>query len=468
MQKLYILSLGCAKNLIDSEVMGSQAVSGGLELTENPDLAQAILINTCAFIQPAKEEALEAILAFAEKKKQVGGNLKLIAAGCLVQRYGKELFDELPEVDLFIGTGEVGRFGKHLLSLNKEKPRRQIVLSKPDFLMTAANERILPLQAASAYLKISDGCSNCCSYCAIPSMRGVARSRQPDDILLEAQNLSARGIREIILIGQDTTAYGLDLKKRPTLSGLLSDLASLSGVRLRLLYAHPAHVTDDLLETIAASDNICRYLDLPAQHIDDAVLSAMNRKVSSRTINQIIVRARGMMPDIALRTSLIVGFPGETAKRFARLLDFVKEARFDHLGVFTYSREEGTTAALLSSRISEKEKARRRDLLMSEQADISYNINQTLIGSVQEVLIEEKSERQGYALVGRCRRQAPEIDGVTYVQGADAKIGQIVSCRLTASDHYDLFGEIIKDRNCGGRRGSTTRPPKKPKRDADF
>lgn len=442
--KLHIISLGCSKNLIDSEVMGGLAHASGMTLVENPQNADVIIVNTCGFIQAAKEEALEIILNLAHEKKTRRPDLKLVVAGCLAQRYGKELLKEIPEVDLFIGTGEVGNVAIHLQALNAPQPRRTAVLSKPDFLMTARHERVLSSASSTAYLKISDGCSNCCTYCAIPSIRGKARSRRPDDILREAENLVVRGIREIIVIGQDTTAYGRDLKIRPKLSRLLSDMASLSGLQwLRLLYAHPAHITTDILEAMAENEKICRYIDLPIQHIDDTILGAMNRKVSADQIKDFIRQARSIMPDVALRTSLIVGFPGETPKRFERLLDFVRDTRFDHLGVFTYSREEGTAAAKMPSRISEKEKERRRELIMSEQAGVSHAINQKLIGTTQEVLVEEKSDREGYAFVGRCRRQAPEIDGVTYVKGGGLKIRDLVKCEITAADHYDLFGKVI-------------------------
>lgn len=436
--KLHIVSLGCSKNLIDSEVMGGLARSSGMTIVDRPDDADIIIVNTCGFIQPAKEEALEVILTLAEAKKKTGRDQKLIVAGCLAQRYGKELIDAVAEVDLWIGTGEVGNIVHHL-----KRTKRAAVITKPDFLMTSRHERILSPGAVTAYLKISDGCSNRCAYCAIPSIRGKARSRKPDDILLEAQGLIKRGIREIILIGQDTTAYGRDLKTRPTLPALLHDLAHLHGLQwLRLLYAHPAHITRDVLETMARHKQICRYIDLPVQHICSKILSAMNRGVTAEHISGIITQARSIMPDVALRTSIIVGFPGETQKRFDALLDFVRRARFDHLGVFTYSREEGTKAAIMPQRISGKEKERRRDAVMSEQADISHSINQSLIGSTQQVLIESKSDREGYAFIGRSRRQAPEIDGVTYVKDADAKIGRFVHCRITGADHYDLFGEI--------------------------
>jgi len=441
--KLNIISLGCSKNLIDSEVMGGEACAHGMTLVESPHDADVVIVNTCGFIGPAKEEALEAILTMAEEKKK--RPLKLIVAGCLAQRYAKELQTEIPEVDLFVGVGEVGRIADHLQNINAAKSRRKAFISKPDFLMTSQHERILSSNSVTAYLKISDGCSNCCTYCAIPSIRGKARSRTPDDILIEAQSLIRRGIKEIILIGQDTTAYGRDLKSLPKLSNLLTDLAKLRGLDwLRLLYAHPAHITTDVFEAMAAHKNICRYLDLPIQHIDDAILTAMNRKVTAARITDIMAEARLILPDVALRTSIIVGFPGETPKRFENLLNFVHQARFDHLGVFPYSREEGTKAANLPSRIPEKEKERRRDAIMSEQADISHAINAALVGSVQEVLIEEKSEREGYAFVGRSRRQAPEIDGVTYIQDKTVKIGDIVQCKITSADHYDLYGKLLK------------------------
>jgi len=442
--KIHIISLGCPKNLIDSEVMGGLLNKSGQQMVDRDDSADIVIVNTCAFINPAKEESLEEILTLAEEKKKGNRQFKLVVAGCLAQRYGKELSAQIPEVDLFIGTGEVGNIVRHVNKLDEIKFRRANVITKPDFLMTSQHPRILSSTMTSAYLKISDGCSNCCSYCVIPAIRGKARSRKPDDILREAENLTARGIEEIIITGQDTTAYGKDLKNRPRLSGLLNDMAKIKGIKwIRLLYAHPAHITKDVLETITANKKICRYIDLPIQHTDDTILQSMNRKVTGDKIKEIIAQARKIIPDVALRTSLIVGFPGETPKRFERLLQFVREIKFDHLGVFIYSREEGTSATQLKSQIPEKEKECRRDLIMNEQAAISNAINKSLIGSIQEVLIEEKSDRPDYNFMGRCRRQAPEIDGITYVKGTQAKIGKIVKCKITDADDYDLFGEII-------------------------
>ncbi|MFZ3103624.1 MAG: 30S ribosomal protein S12 methylthiotransferase RimO, partial [Smithella sp.] len=390
-KKIRIISLGCPKNLIDSEVMGGLLNQSGHQLVDQSDSADIVIINTCAFINPAKEEAIEEILTLAEEKKKNNPQLRIVVAGCLAQRYGKELFAQMPEVDLFIGTGEVGNIVSHIGNLHQEKHKRNTVITKPDFIMNSKHPRILSSTAASAYLKISDGCSNHCSYCVIPSIRGAARSRQPDDILQEAEILIRRGIKEIIITAQDTTNYGRDLKGRPKLSTLLSEMAKIKNLKwIRLLYAHPSRVTIDLLETIAANEKMCRYIDLPIQHIDDDILKAMNRKVTGAKIKEVIAQARKIISGVALRTSLIVGFPGETPTRFNRLLDFVNETKFDHLGVFTYSREEGTIAANLKSQVSEKEKERRRETIMNEQAAISAAINKTLLGSIQEVLIEEK------------------------------------------------------------------------------
>ena len=442
--KLHIISLGCSKNLIDSEVMAGLASQSGRQLSDKSDNADIVIVNTCAFINPAKEESIEEILALAEEKKK-GRRFRLIVAGCLAQRYGRELIAQIPEVDLFIGTGEVGNIVRHIDRLGDEKSSRGAVITKPDFLMSAKHERVRSSTTASTYLKIADGCSNCCTYCAIPSIRGQARSREPADILQEAASLAARGIKEIILTAQDTTAYGGDRKSRPQLSELLRDLTKIRGIKwIRLLYAHPAHITTAVLETIAAEQKICRYIDLPIQHIDDGILKAMNRRVTAAQISGIIAEARRIIPDVALRTSLIIGFPGETQRKFGRLLNFIRQTKFDHLGVFTYSREDGTGAAVLKPQIPEKEKERRREIIMSEQVPISQTINKALIGSIQEVLIEEKSDRPDYAFIGRCRRQAPEIDGMTYIKAANARIGSIVSCRITDSDEYDLFAEVIR------------------------
>jgi ribosomal protein S12 methylthiotransferase len=445
-KKVHIVSLGCPKNLIDSEVMAAALASGGYLLTDRLEEASVILINTCAFILPAKEESIEEILRAAAWKR--GGTAPcthLVVTGCLPQRYGHSLKKALPEVDLFLGIAEIPNIAGHLDRLFEPAPRRQCsVIGKADFLMNANHRRLLSAPAHSAYLKIADGCTNRCSYCAIPSIRGKRRSRTVDDIVEEANQLAAQGVRELILTAQDTTAYGMDRKGKPTLSRLLRNLAGIGGIAwIRVLYTYPAHITEELLRTMAAEAKICHYLDIPIQHSDDTVLRAMHRRGNSALIRDVIKQARTIIPDIALRTSLITGFPGETLRRFENLLAFIREIRFDHLGVFPYSREEGTEAASFPSRISEKEKQRRRDILMEAQAGISSEINNTLIGTRQEVLVECAGDIAGYPYVGRCRRQAPEIDGVTHIRGGGTEAGALIACRIIGADDYDLFAEML-------------------------
>jgi ribosomal protein S12 methylthiotransferase len=445
-KKVHIVSLGCPKNLVDSEVMAASLAAGGYLLTDRPEEASIILINTCAFILPAKEESIEEILRMAAwKHGGKGPCTHLVVTGCLPQRYRRGLKKALPEVDLFLGIDAIPNITLHLDRLFEAVPQRRYpVIGKPEFLMTARHGRLISGPTHSAYLKIADGCTNRCSYCAIPSIRGKARSRTIDDILEESEILAAQGVRELIVTAQDTTAYGMDRKGKPTLSRLLRNLAGISGISwIRILYAYPAHLTEELLRTMAAEAKICHYLDIPIQHSDDTILRAMHRRGDSALIRTVIEKARGIVPDIAIRTSLITGFPGETPRRFENLLAFVREIRFDHLGVFTYSREEGTDAAALPSRISEKEKQRRRDILMDMQAGISGEINSALIGTQQEVLIEGRGDVTGYPYVGRCRRQAPEIDGVTHIRGETTETGALVTCRITDTDDYDLFAEII-------------------------
>jgi ribosomal protein S12 methylthiotransferase len=426
--------------------MAGALAEAGYGLTESPQEASAIMVNTCAFIRSAKEESIEEILRMAAwKRGGKGPCTHLVVTGCLPQRYGHGLTKTLPEVDLFLGIAEIPNVARHLDSLFEAVPRRRhSIVGKPSFLMTAGHRRLISAPTHSAYLKIADGCTNRCSYCAIPSIRGKARSRTIDDIVEEAETLAAQGVRELIVTAQDTTAYGVDRKGKPALSHLLGRLANVGGIYwIRVLYTYPAHFTEELLRTIAREDKICHYLDIPIQHSNDAILRAMHRRGDGKAIRNVIKKAREIVPDIALRTSLITGFPGETPRRFEHLLSFIREIRFDHLGVFTYSREEGTEAAAFPSRISEKEKQRRRDVLMEAQAGISHDINSAMIGTLQEVLVEGEGDLAGYPHVGRCRRQAPEIDGVTHIRGGATKAGALIACRIVDSDDYDLFGETI-------------------------
>ncbi len=443
---VHIISLGCPKNLVDSEVMAALLAKSGYGITPQANKADIILINTCAFILSAKEESIDEILKMAEwKKRRKGACTHLVVTGCLPQRYGRGLEKELPEVDLFLGVGEVGNIVHHLNGLTRaEAPSRRSIVGKPSFLMNAQTPRLISTPFYTSYLKIAEGCSNRCSYCVIPTIRGKARSREMEDILMEAETLAVGGVKEVIITAQDTTAYGRDLKGKPNLGDLLEGLASIKSLRwIRLLYTHPAGLTDEILKSMASYENICKYIDIPIQHIDNEILAAMKRRGGSDLIKKTIQRAREIIPGAALRTSIIVGFPGETRTKFNKLLSFIKETRFDHLGVFTYSKEEGTKAASYPSRISEPEKEVRRQNLMEEQSVISYEIYQALIGSIQEVLIEGKSEIPDHPYVGRCSRQAPEIDGVTYVKGESLATGNLVHCKITATTEYDLFAEVL-------------------------
>jgi len=443
-KKFHIVSLGCPKNLVDSEVMAGILMRRGFRLTTDAREAGIIIINTCAFILPAKEEAIEAILTAATYKKTAACH-RLIVAGCLPQRHGAELARAIPEVDLFIGTAEVPHIAEHLTGMATPRydgPR--VRTGRPDFLMHAGHPRRLMTPSYTAYLKIAEGCGNSCSYCIIPNLRGPARSRTPEDIVAEARKLVGRGVKELILIAQDTTAYGRDLPDRPSLTGLLRELAALEElVWIRLLYSHPAKITPELIRILNGDPKICPYLDMPIQHIDDEILGAMNRRGNGRKIRSLLKTLRAEGPDIALRTSLIVGFPGETKKKFSELMYFVRTARFDHLGVFPYYREEGTAAAALPARIPAAEKERRRELIMDAQADISGQLLRRRLDTVETVLIEGKSGQADYPFVGRTRRQAPEIDGITFVRGRGLRPGRFVSVRITAVTTYDLFGEVV-------------------------
>lgn len=424
--------------------MASLLAKEGFGITPSEETADIILVNTCAFILPAKEESIGEILRIADHKKR--GRCKyLVVAGCLPQRYGSALARELPEVDLFMGPGEIPRIAEKVEELCTRPGAAGIFTSTPRFLMDASFERILSAPLFSAYLKIAEGCDNRCSYCVVPSVRGRFRSRVPADILREAEGLARTGVKEVILIAQDTTAYGRDLSGRPKLSSLLDDLASIGDLRwIRLLYTHPAHITDDLLEVISRHDEICKYLDIPVQHIDDDILKSMGRRITGGRIRNVIARIREIIPGCALRTSLIVGFPGETKESFARLLAFVRETRFDHLGVFTYSREEGTRAARLSPQVRERTKERRRHIIMTGQAVISRKINEGLLGTREEVLIEKPSDDRRYRWQGRLKRQAPDIDGVTFVKARNITPGDSITCTIVNADAYDLWAEEVR------------------------
>lgn len=442
---VYLLSLGCPKNLIDAEVMSAILSREGVRITPREEDAEVILVNTCAFIRPAREESIHEILRLAGRKRK-GQCRHLIVTGCLPQRFGRDLLPQLPEVDLFLGPDEVPRIAAHLKGLlSGTSPERKLFTPGPTFLMTSDHPRLPSTPPHTAYLKIADGCSNRCAYCVIPSIRGRFRSRPMEDVLREADRLAGRGVKEIVLVAQDTTSYGRDLKEKPTLARLLTRLARTEGLRwIRVLYTYPARLTTELLEAVAREDRVCKYLDVPVQHIDEDILAAMNRRGSPEQLKKKIALARAIVPGIALRTSLIVGFPGETCRKFEKLLRFVEETRFDHLGVFTYCREEGTAAFRYRSQIPEEVKRARRDELMKRQASISAGLNRARVGDIVEVLVEGGSGKASFPFVGRTMGQAPDIDGVTFLKARAADAGDMVRCRILSAGTYDLFAERLQ------------------------
>ncbi len=407
------------------------------------DEADVIVINTCSFIREAQEESIETILN-AAGGKETGKCRRLVVTGCLPQRFGKELAAELPEVDLFLGTGEIAKIGELLENLPENDPPQKALIGKPDYLYDHHTPRLIASPPGSQYLKITEGCANCCSYCVIPRLRGNLRSRALSSVLEEARQAVSRGVKEVILIGQDITQYGQDLAEPTNLADLLCRLVKIERLRwIRLLYAHPAHLTPELIRLMAREGKICKYLDLPLQHIDDPILKAMNRKVSENEIRRLIDQLRQEIPGIVLRTSLMVGFPGESNKRFEKLLRFVKETKFDRLGVFTYSREEGTPAASLKGQVSEKIKMDRYHKIMAAQKLISRRKQKDLLGSRAMVLVQRPGRTGGVLWEGRTQGQAPEVDGVTFLTKGDARPGEMVEALITETTAYDLYGRII-------------------------
>ncbi|ABQ24926.1 SSU ribosomal protein S12P methylthiotransferase [Geotalea uraniireducens Rf4] len=441
-EKVSLVSLGCPKNLVDAEVMLGYLAKEKYEVTTDEREADIIIVNTCSFIKEAKQESIDTILDLADRKHDARCRL-LIVTGCLPQRYQEELVKELPEVDIFVGTGDYPRIAE--IIAEKEGMSEQLrYTGDPNFLYDEDLPRLQSSPYYTAYLKIAEGCSNCCSYCVIPSLRGAFRSRPLDKLLKEARELVARGVKEINLIAQDITGYGKDLAGGASLEGLIKELAALDGLQwIRLLYAYPDGISDSLIQLIRDEDKVCKYLDIPLQHVSDPVLKRMNRRSSEAEIRSLIAKLRGEIPGIALRTSLIVGFPGETDEDFKKLLHFVEETRFDRLGVFCYSREEGTPSAEMPDQVSERVKRERYKKLMRTQARVSFKHNRSLVDTEELVLIEGYSEETELLLKGRSSKQAPDIDGQVYVTSGNAQIGDIVKLRITDSSDYDLIGEIV-------------------------
>lgn len=435
--KVYIETLGCPKNFNDTEVAkGCLCEERDFTLADSPEEADIIMVNTCGFINDAKKESIDKILEMSGYKESGESEKKLVVSGCLSERYSKELFDEMPEVDCFIGVNEYERLPEILRNLHSRKnlvsgcvgdtlPRMRRKLDGNPFTST---------------LKIAEGCNNYCAYCVIPSIRGGFRSKKMEDVLAEAEELAASGCKELILIAQDVTNYGIDLYGEYKLPELLRQLCRIDALHwIRLMYCYEDRITDELIEVMAAEPKICHYIDIPIQHAADPVLRAMNRRSTGATIRSTIHRLREAIPDIHIRTTLIVGFPGETEQDFEELLDFVETARLERLGVFAYSREEGTPAGEMENQIDEAVKEERLDAIMRRQLDISLAVNQAKIGKCLEVLVEERDEDGSY--VGRTAYDAPEIDNaVLFTSKRDLRAGDFVQVQINDAFDYDLIG----------------------------
>lgn len=440
-QKVSMVSLGCPKNLVDAEVMLGVLAQQGYEITMDEKEAEVIIVNTCSFIKEAREESVDAILDLADRK-QDGKCKTLVVAGCLPQRYQEELGHELPEVDILIGTGDYPRIAEILAEHQAQEGQIKYV-GDPNYIYDETLPRLNSSPGWYAYLKIGEGCSNCCTYCVIPSLRGPYRSRPLESLIAEAQRLVSKGVRELILVSQDITRYGSDLPDRTSLAELIRQLAKIEGLQwIRLLYAYPDGITNELIELFQTEPKLCQYLDIPIQHISDNVLRRMQRRSSERQIRELIERLRNDVPGITLRTSLIVGFPGETVEDFMSLVQFVEKAQFDRLGVFCYSKEEGTPAAEMSDQISERVKRERHRKLMKAQARVSFRRNRAMVGKTEQVIVEGYSEETELLLKGRTSRQAPDIDGQVYITSGHAEVGDIVTCVITDSSDYDLVAEM--------------------------
>jgi len=446
-QKFSIVSLGCARNLVDSEVMAGLLQQHAYEMVEEAADADVVLVNTCGFIGPAKEESIDTILDIA-RLKAAGKVQKLVVAGCLSQRYPDALAKELPEVDLFIGTGEVPRIAEILDQHHANTTKRQYV-GVPSYLYDHATPRLRATPPYTAFVKVSEGCDHKCAFCIIPQLRGPHRSRSIDSVLDEMMLLGQNGVKEINLIAQDLTAYGRDRKDGTTLQGLLRQIAQINGIEwIRLLYAYPNFLDPPLLEIIRDSEKICKYFDIPFQHVSKSVLQRMRRGKSGSAVREAVEKLRGAIPHLTLRTSIIVGFPGETENDFSELLDFVEEAQFERLGVFKYSEEEDTAAARMTARVPEEEKERRWQELMELQASISRKKNEALIGTIQRVMIEDVDLESG-KLTGRTQAHAPEVDGVVWIErGASGDEstnlpGDMINVQIIGALDYDLIGEKL-------------------------
>ena len=451
--KVGFVSLGCSKNLIDTEVTIGIFKQNNFEIVNDPKEAEIIVINTCGFINSAKEEAINTIIEMAEYKKNKCKYL--VAMGCLVQRYADELEKLLPEVDLFIKIEDYDKLWKKIIELINNEKQNNVNYKKqkgkikqiPMFMEQEYLQRTVSTGANFAYLKIGEGCSNMCTYCAIPYIRGLFISRPMEDILEEAKMIAKSGIKELIIIAQDTTKYGIDIYGKSKLAELLEKLCEIDGIHwIRFLYSYPEGITDELIDVVKNQEKIAKYFDIPIQHISDDILKKMNRKTSKENIENLITKIRKNIPNVTLRTSLIVGFPGETEKDFQELYDFINKTKFDKLGVFKYSKEEGTPASTMKNQIHHMTKKSRYNKIMSLQQIISNEKLKDKIGENIEVLVERKSFDNKY-FIGRTKNDVPDIDGIVYIKtnGKKLELNKFVKCNIIDVKDYDLIAEVIEN-----------------------
>ena len=440
MKKVAMVSLGCSKNLVDAEEMLGLIENKGFTTVEDEEDADVIIVNTCAFIDAAKQESIDCILEMAEYKKK-DKHKALIVTGCMAQRFKEEILSELPEVDAVVGTNEFDKIAEIIEGLGKSEEK---IFCSDVPCASVPLPRSVTTPPYTAFLKIAEGCDNRCTYCVIPYIRGAYRSRSEEDIVAEATLLAEKGVKELIVIAQDTTRYGLDLYGEQRLSSLLKKLCKIEGIKwVRLHYCYPELVTDEIIETIKTEEKICNYMDIPIQHANDEVLKRMGRRTNKAEITALIEKLRKEIPDIVIRTSLIAGFPGETDEQAEELLEFVSEMNFDRLGVFTYSKEEGTPAARLSGQVDEEEKLRRQEAIMIEQAAVSEELNRAKIGKTFEVLTE------GYDAIikmyfGRSYADSAEVDGKVFFKSKDKlNEGDFVDVLIEDAMEYDLYGKKI-------------------------
>ncbi len=449
-KSLYFTSLGCSKNLVDSQVMLGHLKLDGFTIANEPQDAEVIIVNTCSFVEAAKMESIETVLDLASYKED--GNCKaLVMSGCMAQRYANELENEMPEIDMFIGTGEYHKIVPLLRAMEEGKLEKKSFVEIPRFIHTEFDPRLNTSPFYMAWLKISEGCNRNCTFCIIPTLRGKLRSRTVDSLVKEAEQLAVTGVRELNLISQDFSDYGVDLQgggkeegKNPMIYDLLSRLEKVEGIDwIRVFYFYPDDLTEDVMDLMSKSKKITKYLDMPVQHFADGVLKRMNRRVTGNVINQKIQTLREKIPGIVLRTSIIVGFPGETEEDFEALVEGIKSARFNHLGVFKYSDEEGTPAVRLKNKVPQEIIDERFEKLYEVQKEIARELNQEYLGKVIEVLVEGPHEETELLLQGRHSGQAPDIDGKVIINDGFAKAGDLVKVEITEVLDYDLVGRII-------------------------